>query len=356
MLNHENTTNPTPCNQALENIFPTHDVPPLKIGRAIDPVARLGELASLYPDSQSNHIPPVTGTNHVYLLPTSDCTLLKIGRSIDPLDRIAGLARIYPEIDLARAVIVAVDSHRIETVLHTIFGLRREIRPIRTDGYTEWFSGDCLNEALNVLNTIASHRGAEYRIIRNVDSLLNDYLTQHPNAGQRAPRLTNAERSARAEQAKVRMREAAIEHAQCLCDRIAESDFDSLVRCGGEAYLARTVLKCDAPECWCPQTGYRGSIWGKRFAESSMANLEVDGAKCLFHMLNPPIFGALDEAQGREYFQICQERPVSDVISTSDLFSPAAFAELWRVLDELPVIEMPGEWPDQQEPGVKGRQ
>lgn len=306
--------------------------------------------------SQNSPVPPATGTNHVYFLPTIDGSRQKIGQSIVPLDRIAGLSRVYPEIDLARAVIVAVDSHQIETALHIVFSGRREIRPVRADGYTEWFVGDFIDEALNVLDTIASHRGAEYRVIRNVDSLLNDYLVQHPNAGQRAPRLTSAERSASAEQAKVRMREAAIEHAQCLCDRIAESDFDSLVRCGGEAYLARTVLRSDAPECWCPQTGHRGSTWGKRFAESSMANLEVDGAKCLFHVLNPPIFGVVDEAQGREYFQICQGRPVSDANSTSDLFSPAAFAELWRVLDELPLIEQPGEWPDQPETGVKGQQ
>jgi len=335
-------------------MLPPHDFSDFKIGRSFDPIVRVAALASPDPEDNDHPVPPVTGTDHVYFLPTFDRTLLKIGRSIDPLERIAGLVRIYAEIDLTRAVIVAVDSPRIEAALHAIFSHRREILPVRTDGYTEWFSGDCLDEALGLLDTIASHRGAQYRVFRSVDGLVADYLAQHPNAGQRAPRLSAVERGARAAQAKVRMREAAIEHARCLCDRIAESDFDSLVRCGGNAYLARTVDRETAPECWCPQTGHHGSIWGRRFAQGSMADIEVDGGRCLFHMLNPPVFGAVDETHGREYFRICQCRPDEYGDPTPDLFSPAAFAELWRVLDELPVIELPGEWPDLPEPGVKG--
>lgn len=306
--------------------------------------------------SQNTPASPLVGVNHVYVLPTFDLTRLKIGRSIDPLDRIAALARLYPEIDLARSVIVEVDTHQIETVLHAIFGQRREIRPIRSDGYTEWFRGDFLDEALALLDTIAAHRGVRYCVIRNVDGLLANYLAMHPNAGRRAPRLSATERSARVEEAKAHMREAAIAHGQHVGDRISESGFDSIVRCGGHAYLARTVSRELAPECWDRKAGHHGSIWGQRFAEASMADIEVDGASCLFHMLNPPIFGAMDETEGREYFRISQDRPVSACDGSSDLFSPAAFAELWRVLDELPVVELPGEWPDQPEAGVAGLQ
>lgn len=306
--------------------------------------------------SQTPLVSPVIGTNHVYVLPTFDLSRLKIGRSIDPLDRIAGLARLYPEIDLSRSVIVAVDSPRIETALHAIFDQRREARPVRDDGYTEWFAGDFLDEALDMLDVIAAQRGNDYRVFRNVDALIADHLTSNPNPTQRAPRLSAAERSARAAEAWDLMREAAIEHAQALCDRIIESGFDSVVRCSGHNYLARTVTPVDAPECWHSETGYRGSVWGRQFSEASMADINVAAGRCLFHMIDPPVFGAMDATQGREYFRICKDRPVMNGNGPLDAISGPAFAELWRVLDELPVIELPGEWPDQPDTSVTGPQ
>lgn len=335
-----------------------YELPPLamsgsKTGFAPDPIASLTELPNAI---QDGCIPPVAGINHVYFLPTADRARLKIGRSIDPLDRIAGLARLYPEIDLASSVIVAVDSPRIETALHAIFEQRREVRPVRADGYTEWFVGDFLDEALSLLDVIASKRGGDYRVFHHVDALIADHLTSNPNPPQRAPRLSAAERSARAAEAWDLMRDAAIEHAQTLCDRIIESGFDSVVRCSGQSYLARTVTPADAPECWHPETGYRGSVWGRQFSEASMADLNVAGGHCLFHMIDPPVFGAMDATQGREYFRICKDRPATNGNGPLDAISGPAFAELWRVLDELPVIELPGQWPELHEHGHNDQQ
>lgn len=329
-------------------------IPPQPLNRHADYAGSMNQVSAK--SCQKRFSLPVTGDDHVYLLPTYDRTLVKIGRSIDPLDRIAGLASLYPEIDLAHSIVVAVDSPKIETALHAIFDLRREPRPIRCDGYTEWFNGDCLDEALAMLDAIATQRGSDYRVFYNVDALIADHQTRNPNPTQRAPRLSAAERSVRAAQAWDLMQYAAIEHAQALGDRIIESGFDSLVRCAGHAYLARTVTPTDAPECWHPETGYRGSIWGRKFSEASMADINVAGGHCLFHMIDPPVFGEMDASHGREYFRICKARPVMHGSGPLDAISGPAFAELWRVLDELPVVGLPGEWPDLTKTGDAGLQ
>jgi hypothetical protein len=53
---------------------------------------------------------------------------------------------------------------------------------------------------------------------------------------------------------------------------------------------------------------------------------------------------------------IYQDRPLADRDGKYDLFSPAAFTELWRVLDQFPMIDLPGEWPELPESGLKGQQ
>lgn len=304
----------------------------------------------------TTQIAATTSTHRVYILTTADETQSKVGRTESEYSRVVTMKCRYPEIDLTRSAIIEVDSHQIEKALHIAFAPRRQPRASRGDGFTEWFRGNLVDEAIEFLEIVAACRGVTYRVTRNIDALIREQRAPMLRSFERTPRLSSAERSARAEEAKVRMREVAVEHAQTLCDRIVEANFDSVVRCGGHAYLARTVLRVDAPECWCSKTGHHGSVWGRRFAYESMANIEVDGARCLFHMLNPPVFGAIDEAYGREYFMIYQDRPVADRNGKSDLFSPPAFAELWRVLDELPVIEQPGERPDLPDTGVKGLQ
>lgn len=299
---------------------------------------------------------PVTGADHVYVLPTFEGTRIKIGRSVAPLERIAGLTRVYPEINLSRAVIAEVDSPRIETALHAIFDQRREARPDRSDGYTEWFVGDFVEEALSALDNIAAHRGSKFRLFRNVDGLMADYLARNPNAGQRAPRLTPAERKARAEQAWDLMREAAVKHAQELGDRIAESGFDNVVRCAGYVYLARTVSREQAPECWHPNTGHRASIWGRQFAEAGLADIEVAGGHALFRLIEAPIFGASDETHGREYFRICRDRSETDSGGPIAAITKPAFDELWLALEHLPLVDLPGEWPELPESGNAGLQ
>jgi hypothetical protein len=105
---------------------------------------------------------------------------------------------LYPEIDMTRSVIVAVDDHRVEKALHTAFGKRRQSLGGRKDGHTEWFQGDFLDEALSLVRVIAAHRETTYPEFRNVDVLLRDYLARNPNAGQRPPRRSKAERMERA--------------------------------------------------------------------------------------------------------------------------------------------------------------
>jgi len=306
----------------------------------------------------TNQIAATTSTHRVYILTTADETQSKVGRTESEYGRVVAMKYRYPEIDLSRSAIVEVDSHQIEKALHIAFAPRRQPRASRGDGFTEWFRGNLVDEAIEFLEIVAACRGVTYRVTRNIDALIREQRLPMPRFVERAPRLSAAERSARAEQATIRMREAAVEHGQQIGDRIAESGFDSLVRCGDYAYVARTVLRANAPECWDPKTGYHGSIWGRHFADSSMADLQVEGASCRFHLLNPPVFGAIDDAHGREYFRICQGRPVAEGGGKPDpdLFSPAAFSELWRVLDELPVIELPGEWPDLPETGATGMQ
>jgi hypothetical protein len=285
---------------------------------------------------------PITGQPHVYILPTHQHDQLKIGRSIDPLGRIAGLTNIYPNIDLTRAVILGVDSHRIETVLHTVFGCRRIIQKQRVDGYTEWFRGDFVEEALALAQKVAQHRGTDYRVFGNVAHLLQTYRTQYPNAGQRTPRRSKAERSARAPFIESRLQEAILDHTQRFIDTLcSEREFDAIVHYAGNAYLARTVYLSDEPECWLGHGGFSRSVWGNQLARLAQINVQVEGGSCSLHLINPPIFSRLDGERGREYFRISERHPNSAALGKNppSLTDPA-FAELWRALDHLPKVEV----------------
>lgn len=282
---------------------------------------------------------PLAGQMHVYLLPTEDNSRLKIGRSLNPLDRIAGLTTLYPEIDLRRSVIVAVDSHRIESVLHTVFGKRRQAPQTRKDGCTEWFSGDITEEVLALLAAIALRRDTEYPVFHGVDALMRNHLARNPNAGQRAPRLTKHERQARLPVIEARLREMIIEQTHRFLDVLWERPFDHIVRFEGRSFLARGVWRGEEPECWHPDRGARGSDWGQQLAQKARITARVDDSSALFGLIGHPIFSATTERDGREYFEIGKATSLR-LDSTQDRALPdaVAFAILKEAIRDLPVI------------------
>lgn len=289
--------------------------------------------------SSKKHL-PIVGDHHVYFLPTFDNTEVKIGYSADPLDRIAGLSNIYRNIDLSRAVILNVDTRRVETILHSVFGMRREPLEKRADGYTEWFKGDLLDEVVAFAQQVAQRRGTAYPVFRNVDCLLQEYRAQNPHAGERAPRLTRGERQARAENAPHLLREAILDRTLEFINVLYEGDFDTIVRHGGHAYLTRTVYRQQEPECWAQKGGHAGSHWGRRLAQQALVSVCVDGGSCAFHLLSFSTFVPLDEAHGHEYFRISQLRPGTsgNRVELPNL-TDVAFGELWNALEHLPVID-----------------
>lgn len=282
---------------------------------------------------------PVVGQPHIYLLPTLDNTQVKIGYSVDPLDRIAGLANVYRNIDLSRAVILNVDTRRVETILHSVFGMRREPLNKRVDGYTEWFKGDILGRAVAFAQQIAHHRGVEYPVFSNVDLLLQEYRVQNPHAGERAPRLTQAERQVRAENAPHLLREAILDRTLEFINTLYEGDFDAIVHHAGQAYLTRTVYRQQEPECWEQTGGHASSHWGHHLAEQALINVHVDGGSCAFHLLSFSTFVPLDDSHGHEYFRISQLRPEASCNRAGlPNLTDVAFEELWNALEHLPVI------------------
>ncbi|MBD5804531.1 T5orf172 domain protein [Azoarcus sp. Aa7] len=285
---------------------------------------------------------PVVGQMHVYVLPTRDGTRIKIGRSRNPLDRIAGLITIYPDIDLGHAVVVAVDCHRIETVLHTVFDLRRRAQAERKDGYTEWFDGNFVEEALALLEAVASHRGTTYPVFRGVETLVADYVMKNPNAGLRAPRMTNAERNARRPIVEALLREALVERAQRIVDLLDERTFDAVVRHRNGTYLVRTIRREEEPECWLADGTFQVSEWGKALVTLADADMQVDGGKCRIRMLDLPCFVSADADHGQEFYRINRDEPSDEAPHRVSVFQDdAAFAELWSAFRHLPVIESP---------------
>lgn len=279
---------------------------------------------------------------HVYVLPVDDCSRIKIGRSRTPLRRISSLRYIYPEIDLTRAVIVGVDDHRVEKVLHTAFGKRRQSLAGHKDGHTEWFRGDFMNEVLSLVRIIANHRETSYPEFRNVDVLLRDYLVSNPKAGLRPPRQSKAEFMERAPLVKALLAEAVLDRTQEVIDRLDEQRFDAVIRHGNRAYLARVVHRDREPECWLAEGGHRTSDWSRRLGELGLINVRVDGGSCAFHLLDLPTFVPKDVNLGTEFYLIPELRPSAANDSTDSEFSICeAFEELWVALESLPVIVSP---------------
>jgi len=289
------------------------------------------------PVSLSPALPPI-GQPYVYVLPTDDYQRIKIGRSRDPLDRIAGLVNIYPEIELARSVIIGVDSQSIEPVLHVIFGLRRWKLTPRRDGYTEWFRGDFADEVVDLCHTIADYRGCRYPVFHNVGALLQAYREVNPFAGMRLPRATRAEREASRLIVNQRLSKLAIEHARNFIEVLGERTFDRVIRQGETYFLVRNICRVAEPECWEAGNDSRGSAWSRRLLQAAQANIRVGSSVCLFRFLKAPSVELFNERQGREIYRICEGPSVADQpVDALLLPDQRAFRFFWRALSHLEI-------------------
>lgn len=277
-------------------------------------------------------------THHVYILPTHDRSRAKIGRTRNgaPLDRITTLACTYPEIDLPGAVIVEVDTHKIEQVLHIAFGPRRDRQGRRRDGFSEWFLGDIVEEALTFLESVAARRGTEYRVIRNIDGLIQAHRARNPQLGVRSARPTDAERDQRALVAERELRIASLGGAEAVIGRLGERQFDSVVTYGTRRYLSRLVERATEPECWSPEGSHRISDWGQALVALADVAVTVEGGSGRWRFLDLPEFVAIDARHGREYYRIPDS--AGDANDDADpLLDRAARQALEEAIAHLPV-------------------
>lgn len=293
-----------------------------------------------------NHRTPLPAIHHVYVLPTYDRSRAKIGRTRNgvPFDRITTLACTYPEIDLSGAVIVEVDTHKIEQVLHIAFGPRRERQGRRRDGFNEWFQGDIVDEALTFLEAVGARRGTEYRVIRNVDALIQAHRARNPQLGVRPARPTDAERDQRALVAEGALRNAALGGAEAVVGRLGERQFESVVTYGTRRYLARVVDRATEPECWSPEGFHRVSNWGQTLVALADVAVTVEGGNGRWRFLVLPEFVAIDANHGREYYRIPESAPC---VASEDVSDPLLDRAAWRTLEQaiahLPVMVAAGD-------------
>ena len=246
------------------------------------------------------------GHHHVYILPTYDRSRAKIGRTRNgtPLDRVTTLACTYAEIDLSGAVIVEVDTHKIEQVLHIAFGPRRDRQGRRRDGFSEWFLGDIIEEALTFLQAVAARRGTEYRVIRNVDALVQAHRARNPQLGVRAARLTHAKQEQRAIAAEAALRKGALAGAMAVIHRLEERQPEAVVTYDNRRYLSRIVRRETEPECWSTEGADHVSDWGQALVALADVAVNVDGGSGRWRLLDLPEFVAIDATHGREYYRI----------------------------------------------------
>lgn len=278
-------------------------------------------------------------THHVYILPTHDRSRAKIGRTRNgaPLDRITTLACTYPEIDLSGAVIVEVDTHKIEQVLHIAFGPRRERQGRRRDGFSEWFLGDIIEEALTFLQAVAGRRGTEYPVIRNVEALIQAHRARNPQIEVRAARLTHAEQEQRAAAAEAALRNGALAGAMAVIHRLEERQLETVVTYDNRRYLSRIVRRETEPECWSTEGADRVSAWGQALVALADVAVTVEGGSGRWRFLDLPEFMAIDATHGREYYRIPES--AGDANDDADpLLDRAARRALEEAIAHLPVM------------------
>ena len=279
----------------------------------------------------------------IYLLPDLDRTHVKIGMSTDPWGRISGFLPNHPEIDLSRSAVIEVDTLRIERVLHIVFSNLRKPLPVKSDGSTEWFKGDLVDEIIDLCHQLAFHRRTTYTVIRNIEPLIQSYRQANPLAGMGTPRLSQAERQARLPMIVDCLTEEAIEQAMVFIDSLAEREFDEIICRSGQYYLVRTVDRAEEPECWSAENRSRSSAWGRHLAEASEISANLDGTSVKFHLLNPPVFEQLNDQQGRESFKITEgpNGAAAGLYGDATVVIDRAFEILWQALASLAIRTCP---------------
>lgn len=282
-----------------------------------------------------------SGSHDVYILPTHDRSRAKIGRTRNgtPLDRIATLSCTYPEIDLSRAAIVEVDTHKIEKVVHIAFGPRRDQQPCRRDGFSEWFSGDIVDEVLSFLEIVAARRGTEYRVTRNIDAMIQEHRARNPQIGVRATRPTKAELDQRTACVKDALRDGVLGRTKAVIDRLGERAFDSVLTHDNRRYLCRTIERTVEPECWLADDHYRVSDWGQSLVALADVALRVDGGNGRWRFLDLPAFVPVDSNHGLESYLIPKSANYTSGSDTSDLLlDRTAWIVLEQAIAHLPVV------------------
>lgn len=333
LLDHDTTT--IPCNQPSNSASSYVDQEDERlIEHDVSAITTLSPGLAL----QST---PIRGQPHVYLLPTLDRTRLKIGRSIDPLERIAELTRVYPEIDLSRAVLLAVDAKIVETILHDVFEPYRLVLSKRRDGSTEWFVGDFAEEVVDFCLRIAYHRKARYAVIRDLPALLRGHFSQRQAA---SPSTTApVKRPSRSSCQPAGLAELATYQAREFVKMLQERQFDEVVIQNDAYFLVRTVQRNDEPECWKPSPWPQASEWGLKLLRSATIHGRVDGGPFFAQLIQIPSFRRQDSEKGLEYYRI-ERGPAGVVHPAANAQAVAlapAFALLWDALAHLPQRAVP---------------
>jgi len=280
--------------------------------------------------------PLESGRPYVYILATTDRQRIKIGRSLDPLDRITGLINLYPGIDLARSAIIAVDTLRIELILHIVFSERRQKLAEPCDGYTEWFEGDFGEDVIAFCHRIAHHRGVDFAVVRNIDSVIQRYRQHNPMAGLRSPRLTHAQRQAAFPRVLESLTKSVTEQTERFLEILSESKFDAILCNEDRYFLVRTVHRNATLEDGASDPTIQPAAWRSRLLDAAQFSVRVEGASCCFHLLKPPTVEPLDEHRAREYYRIAQGP--EDEPQTRDALSSvvnSGFQLLWQALAPL---------------------
>ena len=290
-------------------------------------------------DAQTrNNSVAVEGGQTLYVLSNSERTLGKIGRSRKPLDRIIGLMYANPEIDLNCSALIGIDTHRIETVLHTVFGKRRKPLDRRTDGYTEWFVGDIVEEVIEFCQHVGEKRGCQYPVTRGIEDIIRNYRNANPLAGRRAPRLSEKQSRARKEKIKREFSERAFDRVSGLIDVLSEKDLDGLANYRDQYYLVRTVEREEKPEAWETGASLQSTAWSKRVAAAADIALDDMGAVCHFRLLKSfPLF-PIDDLFAYEIFRI-NEAPISGRVTDDATPDAHAAEQLWDFLVTLDQLD-----------------
>ncbi len=277
-------------------------------------------------------------SDFVYLLALANPDRYKIGRSANPRERITFLKGIYSEIDLSRSMILRVDSRRIESVLHAVFETRGQEMPEKTDGYTEWFSGDIAEEVIDFCQRIAHHRGCQYQVKRGLEAAIEDYRRRSSAIRPERQCLNRMEKIEQSRRDEREICRRSVAQTRTFLDFLAERRLDCVLRDGDQYQLVRTVHRSAEPECWQHESGFWASLWSQRLHGVSLVSCVVGTGGGAFRLIDSVSFTALDDTTGMETIHLMWG-PMAGRHSFHDVTLPRRLSlrMLWRELSSLPI-------------------